>query len=53
MLSFDNVVLVAHSAMNSNKKTYNCRKGIALIDAVYSIFIRQLHAGGLIRDEQE
>lgn len=55
MLSQDNEVLVAHSAMNSNKKAYNCdcRKDITLIDAVYSIFITQLHAGGLIGDEQE
>lgn len=54
-LSHDNKAVVAHSAMNSEKKAYNCvcKKGITLIAAVRSVFLRQLHAGVLIGDEQE
>lgn len=55
MLSHDNEAAVAHSARNIKKKAYNCvcKKGIILIAAVNSIFLRQLHAGVLIEDEQE
>lgn len=55
MLSHPNEAVVAHSAMNSNKKVCNCdcKKDITLIAAVHSIFLKQFHAGVLIGGEQE
>lgn len=55
MLSHPNEVVLARSAMNSNKKACNCdcKKGITLIAAVLSVFLKQYHAGVLIVGEQE